>query len=131
MKPITWIKRWNLEDLKASVADDNGPEMIVLEEGYINSSINENDKPRFEIILDMCGNGSDELDMGISLSFSFDNLSKDMQTQYDDFISNFEHRIEFKEHEFSWKLEASIQECKKWLEAYREQMNQLFFNNKE
>ena len=128
MKPITWLKRWNLEELKASVADDNGPEMIVLEEGYINSSINENDKPRFDIILDMSGNGSDELDMGISLSFSFDNLSKDMQTQYDDFISNFEHRIEFKEREFSWKLEASIQECKKWLEAYREQMNQLFFN---
>ena len=128
MKPITWIKRWNLEDLKASVADDNGPEMIVLEEGYINSSINENDKPRFDIILDMSGNGSDELDMGISVSFSFDNLSRDMQTQYADFISNFEHRIEFKEHEFSWKLEASIQECKKWLEAYREQMNQLFFN---
>lgn len=131
MKPITWLKRWNLEELKASIADDNGPEMIVLEEGYIDSSINENDKPRFDIILDMSGNGSDELDMGISLSFSFDNLSKDMQTQYDDFISNFEHRIEFKEHEFSWKLEASIQECKKWLEAYREQMNQLFFNNKE
>ena len=131
MKPITWIKRWNLEDLKASVADDNGPEMIVLEEGYINSSINENDKPRFDIILDMCGNGSDELDMGISLSFSFDNLSKYMQTQYDNFISNFEHRIEFKEHEFSWKLEPAIQECKKWLEAYREQMNQLFFNDKE
>ena len=131
MKPITWLKRWNLEELKASVADDNGPEMIVLEEGYINSSINENDKPRFDIILDMCGNGSDELDMGISLSFSFDNLSRDMQTQYDDFISNFEHRIEFKEHEFSWKLEASIQECKNWLEVYRKQMNQLFFNDKE
>lgn len=131
MKPITWLKRWNLEELKASVADDNGPDMIILEEGYIDSSISENDKPRFEIILDMGGNGSDELDMGISLSFSFDNLSEDMRKQYDDFISNFEYRIEFKEHEFSWKLEAAIQECKKWLEAYREQMNQLFFNNKE
>lgn len=130
MKPITWLKRWNLEELKASVADDNGPDMIILEEGYIDSSISENDKPRFEIILDMGGNGSDELDMGISLSFSFDNLSEDMRKQYDVFISNFEHRIEFKEHEFSWKLEAAIQECKKWLEAYREQMNQLFFNNK-
>ena len=128
MKPITWLKRWNLEELKASVADDNGPEMIVLEEGYIDSFINENDKPKFEIILDMCGDGSNELDMAISLSFSFDNLSRDMQIQYDNFISNFEHRIEFKEHEFSWKLEASIQECKKWLEAYREQMNQLFFS---
>lgn len=131
MKPITWLKRWNLEELKASVADDNGLDMIILEEGYIDSSISENDKPRFEIILDMGGNGSDELDMGISLSFSFDNLSEDMRKQYDDFISNFEYRIEFKEHEFSWKLEAAIQECKKWLEAYREQMNQLFFNNKE
>lgn len=130
MKPITWLKRWNLEELKASVADDNGPEMIVLEEGYIDSSINENDKPRFDIILDMCGDGSGELDMAISLSFSFDNLSKDIQNQYDGFISNFEHRIEFKEHEFLWKLEASIQECKKWLEAYREQMNQLFFTHK-
>ena len=128
MKPITWIKRWNLEELKASVADDNGPEMIVLEEGYIDSSINENNKPRFDIILYMSGNGSDELDMSISLSFSFDNLSKDIQTQYDDFISNFEYRIGFKEHEFSWKLESSIQECKDWLEVYRKQMIQLFFN---
>ena len=128
MKPITWIKRWNLEELKASVADDNGPEMIVLEEGYINSSINENDKPRFDIILDMSGNGSDELDMGISVSFSFDNLSRDMQTQYDDFTSNFEHQIEFTEHAFSWTLEASIQECNNWLEVYRKQINQLFFN---
>lgn len=128
MKPITWIKRWNLEELKASVADDNGPEMIVLEEGYIDSSINENNKPRFDIILYMSGNGSDELDMNILLSFSFDNLSKDIQTQYDDFISNFEYRIEFKEHEFSWKLESSIQECKDWLEVYRKQMIQLFFN---
>lgn len=130
MKPITWLKRWNLEELKASVVDDNGPDMIVLEEGYIDSSISENDKSRFEIILDMCGTGSDELDMGISIAFSFDNLSEDMRKQYDNFISNFEYRIEFKEHEFSWKLEAAIQECKKWLEAYREQMNQLFFNNK-
>lgn len=130
MKPITWLKRWNLEELKASVADDNGPDMIILEEGYIDSSISENDKPRFEIILDMGGNGSDELDMGISVAFSFDNLSEDMRKQYDNFISNFEYRIEFKEHEFSWKLEAAIQECKKWLEAYREQMNQLFFTNK-
>lgn len=128
MKPITWIKRWNLEELKASVADDNGPEMIVLEEGYIDSSINENNKPRFDIILYMSGNGSDELDMNILLSFSFDNLSKDIQTQYDDFISNFEYRIGFKEHEFSWKLESSIQECKDWLEVYRKQMIQLFFN---
>lgn len=128
MKPITWIKRWNLEELKASVADDNGPEMIVLEEGYIDSSINENNKPRFDIILYMSGNGSDELDMNILLSFSFDNLSKDIQTQYDNFISNFEYRIGFKEHEFSWKLESSIQECKDWLEVYRKQMIQLFFN---
>lgn len=128
MKPITWIKRWNLEELKASVADDNGPEMIVLEEGYIDSSINENNKPRFDIILYMSGNGTDELDMNILLSFSFDNLSKDIQTQYDDFISNFEYRIGFKEHEFSWKLESSIQECKDWLEVYRKQMIQLFFN---
>ena len=128
MKPITWLKRWNLEELKASVADDNGPEMIVLEEGYINSSINENDKPRFDIILDMCGNGSDELEMVISLSFFFDNFSRDLHTQSDDFISNFEHRIELKEHESSWKLEASIQECKNWLEVYRKQMNRVFFN---
>lgn len=127
MKPITWIKRWNLEDLKASVADDSGPEMIVLEEGYVNSSINKNDKPRFDIILYMSGNGSDELDIDISLSFSSDNLSKDIQTQCDDFINNFEHQIVFKEHELSWKLEPAIQECKKWLEVYREQMNQLFF----
>lgn len=130
MKPITWLKRWNLDELKASVADDNGPDMIILEEGYIDSSISENDKPRFEIILDMCGNGLNELDMGISVAFSFDNLSEDMRKQYDNFISNFEYRIEFKEHEFSWKLEASIQECKNWLEAYREQINQLFFIHK-
>lgn len=129
MKPITWIKRWNLEDLKASIADDNGPESILLEEGYVNSSIKHynNDKPRFDIILYMSGNGSDELDIDISISFSFDNLSKDIQTQCDDFINNFEYQIVFKEHELSWKLEPAIQECKNWLEVYREQMNQLFF----